>query len=108
MQDDLTPQQAKNGLIELLRPCSVGVTAYFVRLQANKPVYDADPARIAIIYECLYEDLKDYPEAAVVLAFEDLRLTKGKYFPATTDIIEAVTEYQATINECLDFIGNYN
>jgi len=86
-----------NGLIDICRPCAPDVVAHFVRLQANKPFFDADEQRMGIVFECLYDDLKDYPEVAVIIGLYDQRTALGKYWPETSEIIAAVKECSETI-----------
>ena len=102
LPEDMTPESVRAGLIELLRPCSPMVTKSFVTLQAFKPMYQADEDRIKIVYDGLYRDVREMPEVAVVLACDDLRNTKGKYFPLD-EILPAVTEYRDLIHDCLDY-----
>ena len=58
---------------------------------------------MAVVFDRLYEDLKDYPEAAVVITLDDLRTTEGKYWPETYDIVKSVKEYTDFIYQVLDY-----
>ena len=104
--EGMTHNSVVSGLIELCRPCAPDVVAHFVRLQASKPFFDADEQRMAIVFECLYDDLKDFPEVAVVIGLDDVRTMPGKYFPETHEIISAVSEYRDTIYLALDYFSD--
>jgi hypothetical protein len=98
-----THEKIVNGLIDICRPCSPMVTAHFAMLMAHKPFFDQDEERVKIVFESLYEDLKDYPEVSVVLALDDLRLTEGRYFPTTNEIIEQTKLNAEIMLSALDF-----
>lgn len=102
LPEGMTDESVRKALIELLRPCGPMITKEFVKLQAFKPFYDTDPDRTAIIYDMLYEDLREFPEVAVVLALDDLRKGEDRYFP-TEKILPAVSEYRNFIHDCLDY-----
>ena len=102
-----TRDQAVRGLVELCRPCSPTVVKHFVTLQAFKPFFDNDPDRISIVYDLLYEDIKDMPEVAVVLALDDLRQHESKYFPLG-DVVKEVTYYRDMIYDALDYFKGEN
>ncbi len=95
----------QNGLVEMLRPCSPSVTAYFARLQACKPFYEADPTKIKIVYECLFDALRDYPEVCVILALSDLCTSKGRYFPEIAEIVAETEIYGELLHDVTDFFN---
>ncbi|WP_149242975.1 hypothetical protein [Dyadobacter sp. 32] len=108
LPEGMTEDAVIKGLTEMVRPCSPTVLKYFVTLQAFKPFFDADAERVNIIYDMIFQDLKDEPEVAVVLALEDLRTAKGKYFPLD-EVLPAVLEYRDLIYDALDFFkGEYH
>lgn len=105
LPDSITHEAATRGLTELLRPCSPMVTKSFVNLQAFKPFFENDESRTKIVYEGLYQDVKELPEVAVVLACDDLRKDSTiKYFPI--DKIQfCAEEYRDIIYDALDYFG---
>lgn len=56
-----------------------------------------------IIFDCLYKDLKDLPEVAVILGIDGVRQAKGKYFPSVEEIVTEVSFYRDVIFDALDF-----
>lgn len=107
LPDNVTHESVIKGLTELLRPCSPMVTKAFVELQAFKPFYKTDEDRIKIVYQGLYRDLKELPEAAVIMACDDLRNTNGKWFPIE-DIVPTVSGYRDLIHSALDYFQGEN
>jgi len=78
------------------------VTKAFDELQLFKPFYGSDPDRVERTYDMLLSDVKDMPEAAVLLACDDLRYSESKWFP-TTEIVKYATEYRDMIYSALDY-----
>lgn len=101
--ENMTPESVTKGLIELCRPCSPDIVKYFVRLQACKPFFDTEAERIQIIFDCLYDDLREFPEVSVIMGLEDVRKAKGKYWPSMEEITSAVQKHRNDIFEMLDF-----
>lgn len=104
--DGLEADQIEKNVIELLKPCSPTITAHFARLQAFKPFYEADQAKVDIIYSALVDDLIDFPEVAVVLALDDIRTSPGRFFPTAEDILSEVKINTDLIYDVLDFFKN--
>ena len=108
LPEGMTSESVVRGLVELCRPCSETVVKYFVNLQAFKPLYGDDQERTQIIYDLLYEDIKDMPEVAVIVALDDLRNHDSKWFPIG-EVVPAVSEYRDMIYDVLDwFKGDKN
>ena len=108
----MTERSVRAGLTELLRPCHPTVRKEFVVLHAFKPFFELDPRkpdqeRMDIVFDRLFHDIKDLPEVAVVLALDDLRNGKSKWFPID-EILPAVEEYRDLIYDALDFFGDKN
>lgn len=103
LPEGMSHQQVVNGLIECIRPCNPMVVQHFVRLQACKPFFETNAERMQIIFDCLYEDLKDFPEVAVILGIDEVRQAKGKYFPSIQEIETEVSFYRDMIFDALDF-----
>ena len=102
LPDNMSHESVIKGLTELLRPCSPMVTKAFVELQAFRPFYKTDEDRVKIVYQGLYRDLKDLPEAAVFIACDELRNCEKKYFPL--DKIKPIAEeYRDIIYNALDY-----
>lgn len=98
----MTHESVIKGLTELLRPCSPMVTKSFVELQAFRPFYKMDEDRVKIVYQGLYRDLQELPEAAVVMACDELRNCEKKSFPLD-EIKPLAEEYRDMIYDALDF-----
>lgn len=103
LPDGMSHQQVFYGLVECIRPCNPMVVQHFVRLQACKPFFETDVERMQIIFDCLYEDLKDFPEVAVILGIDEVRQAKGRYFPSIEEIVTEVSFYRDLIYDVLDF-----
>ena len=103
--DGLTDAQVRSGIIELMRPCSPTVTAYFVRLHACKPFFDGSQEKIGIVFDCLYDDIKDFSEIAVIMGLEDSRKSSGKWFPSNGEIIQEIRGYDELIRDVSDYFN---
>jgi hypothetical protein len=106
--EGMTHKGIMRGLIDAVKPCADDIGAHITCLLAFKTIYDADALQIEVIKNGLIRYIKDYPEIAVVLALNDMRLREGKWFPEVHEIIKEVKEYAETIYNALGYFANKN
>jgi hypothetical protein len=106
LPEGMTREQVAARLVRLVKPCNPMVVKEFITLQAFKPFYGVDEERVEIVFDRLYQDIKDMPEVAVVLALDELRNTKEtNWFPLAL-IVPTVKDYSDFIYDAMDFFKN--